>query len=222
MKLVSLELYNAIGAPVENIWQAPDVMTADVAIGVVCHPHPLYDGTMHNKVVTTVVRAWRELGIASLRYNLRGVGASGGEFDHGQGESQDLLVLVQQLERQFGQRRLHLAGFSFGAYVASLASAHLNPGSLALIAPPVGKAGYSFPESVTSSAPSLIIAAAEDEVVDSSLITAWARQQSHCEFASFAGASHFFHGRLVELRQRLIEYYKNSCASQAFASHQNG
>ena len=217
MKRSTLELYAATGARVENIWQAPEAMTDAAAIGVVCHPHPLYGGTMHNKVVTTIVRAWRELGIASLRYNLRGVGLSGGEFDHGHGECQDLLALVQQLERQFGQRRLHLAGFSFGAYVATLASADINPISLALIAPPVGKDGYSFPERATSQAPSLIIAAAEDEVVDSALITAWAGQQANCEFAAFAGASHFFHGQLVELRQRLIEYYRKSCASQEFA-----
>ena len=209
MKRSTLELYGATGARVENIWQAPEAMADAAAIGVVCHPHPLYGGTMQNKVVTTIVRAWRELGVASLRYNLRGVGLSGGEFDHGRGECQDLLELVQQLQRQFGQRRLHLAGFSFGAYVATLASADINPSSLALIAPPVGKDGYSFPERATSQAPSLIIAAAEDEVVDSALITAWAGQQANCEFEFFAGASHFFHGQLVQLRQRLIEYYGN-------------
>ena len=217
MKRSTLELYGATGARVENIWQAQEAMTDATAIGVVCHPHPLYGATMHNKVVTTIVRAWRELGVASLRYNLRGVGLSGGDFDHGQGECQDLLALVQQLQHQFGQRRLHLAGFSFGAYVATLASANINPSSLALIAPPVGKDGYSFPERTTSQAPSLIIAAAEDEVVDSALITAWAGQQANCEFQSFAGASHFFHGQLVELRQRLIEYYAKSWASQEFA-----
>src|ERR1700733_1237011 len=86
--------------------------------GVICHPHPLYGGTMDNKVVTTVARALHELGIPTLRFNFRGVGASAGAYDEGRGETADAEAAASWPEQHWPGRRMVIAGFSFGAYIA--------------------------------------------------------------------------------------------------------
>ena len=89
---------------------------------VVCHPHPLHGGTMQNKVVTTLARCAEELGMPSLRFNFRGVGASAGAFDEGRGETDDALAAVATARQRWPDAALWLAGFSFGGYVALRAS----------------------------------------------------------------------------------------------------
>ena len=93
---------------------------------VVCHPHPLHGGTMHNKVVHTLARALQEQGMPTLRFNYRGVGASAGAYDDGRGETEDALAVIAWGRRRWPGAQLVLAGFSFGAFVASHAIARLH------------------------------------------------------------------------------------------------
>ena len=85
---------------------------------VVCHPHPLHGGTMHNKVVTTLCKSFSELGYPTLRFNFRGIGHSEGSFNHGVGETSDTLAVIEWLKQTYGIKKILLAGFSFGAFVA--------------------------------------------------------------------------------------------------------
>jgi uncharacterized protein len=98
------------------LWVPKSSHKVEIA-AVVCHPHPLYQGTMHNKVVYQTAKALDSLGIPALRFNFRGVGASEGHYDHGRGEEDDVRTALDYLEAQFPGTRLLVAGFSFGAWV---------------------------------------------------------------------------------------------------------
>jgi len=97
------------------------------AFAVVCHPHPLYGGTMDNKVVYTVARALEQLGAPAIRFNFRGVGASAGSYDEGRGETADALAVIAYGRRRWPHAALWLAGFSFGGAVAVGAAARAAP-----------------------------------------------------------------------------------------------
>ena len=113
--------------------------TAAAVFGVVCHPHPLFGGTMDNKVTHVIARAMIECGAPAFRFNFRGVGASGGAFDNGQGEVDDLAAVVAEGRRRFPTAALWLGGFSFGAFVALRAAERLGPVKLVAVAPPVAR-----------------------------------------------------------------------------------
>lgn len=171
---------------------------------VICHPHPLQGGTMNNKVVTTLARAWRDAGVATLRFNFRGTGASEGLHAHGIGEVDDLLAVIAWLERR-GITTLSLAGFSFGAWVAASGAARLPPGVrlewLVLVAPPVQYQGFA---ELQLPAGALVIQGDDDEVVDPQAVRNWVlTRQSPPELVPFAATGHFFHGRLTALKAEL-------------------
>ncbi len=176
------------------------------SIGViVCHPHPLYGGTMTNKVVTTLCKNFSELGYPTLRFNFRGIGQSAGEFDHGIGETADTLAVIHWLKIEHGIDTVILAGFSFGAFVALNACQHFTVKHLLLVAPPT-----EYPEfnHLTAPNPWSLIVAAEDEVVSTPAILAWAQQQTPpCHFLSVEGASHFFHGKLAVLNEFIHQHF---------------
>jgi len=171
---------------------------------VVCHPHPLYGGTMQNKVVTTVARSLRECGIPTLRFNFRGVGASGGAFDQGVGETADADAVASWGAQRWPGRDLVLAGFSFGGYVALRLAQQRDaenraPRLLITIAP----AAERFDAASTSvpRCPWLIIQGDADEVVDPAAVINWASTlDPKPQLRVLPGAGHFFHGRLPELR----------------------
>jgi len=176
---------------------------------VVCHPHPLFGGTMTNKVVTTLAKLYESLGLNVVRFNFRGVGASAGEYAHGTGETLDALAVVRHLQTQEGANRLFIAGFSFGSYVAAQATADLADQAgvcvvdhLALIAPSVEN--FCYPDVMPCA--TTVVIAEEDEVVDAQAGLDWAHALvPPVEILEFEGASHFFHGKLIELRERLRE-----------------
>ena len=112
---------------------------APAACAVVCHPHPLFGGTLTNKVVHTLARTFNEAGMPSLRFNFRGVGASAGTHDGGPGEVQDTLAAVRYCRERWPQARLWLAGFSFGAAVAIRAGEWARPAGLVAVAPAVDR-----------------------------------------------------------------------------------
>ena len=186
-----------------------DVAKADVEAGrvnlpvaVVCHPHPLHGGTLTNKVAHTVAKAFAEMGVTTLRFNFRGVGESPGEFDQGIGEVDDLLAAVDWLRARHPEAPLWLAGFSFGAYVALSGQARAQSERLLLVAPPV--AMFDFPAEGGVTTPWMVVQGSEDEIVAPEQASAWVHQQANVpEYCWMDGSSHFFHGRLIELK-RLI------------------
>lgn len=165
------------------------------------HPHSLQGGTMNNKVVTTIARAAKDSGVASIRFNFRGVGASGGQYDAGEGESQDMLTLVDALREHFPEASLLFAGFSFGSYVAYKAAAMRQHAVLITIAPPVSR--YAYDTAKPAPSPWYLLKAGADEVVEGAEIDAFLQQHPDIHAVHFADASHFFHGRLLELRTEL-------------------
>lgn len=187
--------------PIEAVLRQPPAARAARAVAVICHPHPLYGGTMQNKVVTMLDRGLHELGLVTWRFNFRGVGASAGEHDHGLGEQQDLAAVVEQATQHHPGLPLWLAGFSFGAWVSGRQAAKLGAAKLISVAPPVGKWDYS---DVAPRCPWTVIQGDADEVIDARHVFDWfERERPEATVLRFDGAGHFFHGRMTELRERL-------------------
>ncbi len=155
---------------------------------------------MHNKVVTMAARALRELGVATVRFNFRSVGASSGVFDNGEGEQADLCAVVEWVRAQRPDCALWLAGFSFGAYVSLRASAALQPQALISIAPPVGRRTWDF-DSLQPPAQWLVVQGNDDEVVDAHAVYQWVEALAEPpQLVCMPDTSHFFHRKLIDLR----------------------
>lgn len=180
---------------------------------VVCHPHPLMEGTMHNKVSHTIARAGVQSGCDTVRFNFRGVGASDGEYADGVGEVEDLIAVVQWLREQRPGHELILAGFSFGSYIAASATMQLSEqgvdvSHLICVAPPVGRFDFepftAFPCALT------VVQGDEDEVVSAEVVYRWAEGLSEAEGAvklhRFADTTHFFHRKLTDLKEVLLPF----------------
>jgi len=171
--------------------------------GVICHPHPLYGGTMDNKVVTTVARALQETGIPTLRFNFRGVGASAGEFDQGVGETADADAVAAWGAQRWAGRSLVIAGFSFGGYVALRLAQQRLPRCLITIAPAIQ--GFAASTAVPR-CPWLVVQGDADELVDPSGVIDWVNTlDPKPRLVVLPGVGHFFHGRLRELRDAVID-----------------
>ena len=183
---------------IEAILHLPDV--APSAIAVVAHPLPIMGGTMDNKVVTTLAKAFVELGCATLRFNFRGVGASEGSYDEGNGETLDAVAAANFMRGEFANLPLLLAGFSFGGYVQARAAEQLQPQQLVLVAPAVGR--FAMPK---VEANTLVIHGDLDEVVSLQEVMNWAQPQ-HLPVVVLNGAEHFFHGRLIQLKQIVMQH----------------
>lgn len=177
---------------------------------VVCHPHPLFGGTMENKVVTTTFRTFRQMGAYVIRFNFRGVGKTQGEHDNGLGESRDLILVIEQGLKTLEAAGLHdcgliLVGFSFGSFVSALAVPQIIENNwpldkLVLIAPAIGR--VEFPE-MDSQVSTLVIQGEADEVVEPHRVFEWVEQNPHIELHRLADTSHFFHGKLLDLKEHL-------------------
>lgn len=169
---------------------------------VVCHPHPLYGGTMDNKVVTTVARALQACGMPTIRFNFRGVGASAGAHAAGDGETLDALAVVAWGRRRWAGRDVVVAGFSFGAYVALRVAQALEPVRLITIAPPVGR--FDFTPLTAPACPWLVVQGDADEIVDAGAVRAFADSRiPPPRLVMLAGVGHFFHGQLTVLRDTI-------------------
>lgn len=193
--------------PVGDLEAAVDLPEgpAQPIVAIVCHPLPTEGGTMHNKVVTMAARALRESGIATVRFNFRGTGASHGHFDHGQGESDDLRAVAAWVREQHPDAQLWLAGFSFGSYVTIKCAAELQPGMLISIAPPAAGRSWDFSAITLPDCPWLIIQGDADEVVEPQAVYDWidsikAGLRLQPELVRMPDTSHFFHRRLMDLR----------------------
>ena len=185
----------------EAILHVPDA--ADYSrFAIVCHPHPLQNGTMHNKVVSTICKSFNNLNIPCIRFNFRGVGASEGIFGHVAGEVEDCLAVVDWLKQQWPAAALYLAGFSFGAYVAAETATKVSTKQLITIAPSVERMPYYQLAYVTC--PWLVVQGEEDEVVVPQAVYTWFEQlQANKTLVRFPQTGHFFHGKLIELQDLL-------------------
>ena len=171
---------------------------------IVCHPHPLFGGTMDNKVVTTVARALHETGIPTVRFNFRGVGASAGAYDQGVGETADADTVASWGAQRWPGRDLVIAGFSFGAYVALRLAQQRVPRYLITVAPAL-ELFQAFGMAVPR-APWLVVQGDADEVVDPASVIDWVNGlDPKPRLIVLPGVGHFFHGRLRELRDAVVD-----------------
>ncbi len=184
---------------IETVVDLPEPDEARTGVAIVCHPHPVHGGTMHNKVVTMIGRALRELGLATVRFNFRGTGQSEGEYDEGRGETLDLLAVAEWVQRQRPDDALWLAGFSFGAYVSLLAARHLPVKQMISVAPPAGR--WDFSAVLAPTCPWLVIQGEDDDVVDPQAVFAWVESMDEAPtLVRMPETGHFFHRRLMDLR----------------------
>lgn len=201
------------------------------AVAIVCHPHPLFGGAMDNKVVHTLCRAYRDLGIHAVRFNFRGVGQSDGEYGNGEGEQEDLALVIAWVRGLEPDLPVYIAGFSFGAYVAAsfvirqaareyaggseqvLTYAENSPvAHLILVAPPVNH--FDFDNMQLFPCPTVIIQGLDDEVVPADEVISWSKsvkaktseaddkvvKATPVQLLTLEQTSHFFHGKLSELK----------------------
>jgi len=185
---------------------------------LVLHPHPLHGGARGNKVVTTIARACTQEGLVVIRPDFRGVGASEGTFDSARGETADMVALVAQWRVRFPELANApwvLAGFSFGTAVAAQLHATLAdagsgvmPSAVVLAGPAVKR--FLFRD-IALPADTLLIHGVQDEVVPLSEARAWAEQEA-LEISLVEDASHFFHGKLIELKALVTQKLQSSLA----------
>ncbi|KTD22240.1 transmembrane protein [Legionella lansingensis] len=187
----------------EGLLTVPDAVNHHF-VALLGHPHSLQGGTMNNKVVTTMARAFKELKIPSLRFNFRGVGQSSGSYDDGRGESEDMLLLLQDWQKEKKDVRVLFAGFSFGSYVAYRAAAQHPHELLITIAPPVHH--YDYRGFQPAPHPWVIVQGDEDEVVSPSAVFDFAKESTPTlPVICFENTGHFFHGKLLELKAKLMD-----------------
>jgi len=179
--------------------ELPEPELARAGTVILCHPHPLHSGTMHNKVVTMAERSLRELGLRTVRFNFRGVGASEGEYDDGRGETLDLLAVAEWVQKVRPNDALWLCGFSFGSYVALLGARHLPVKQMISIAPPAGR--WDFSAVLPPTCPWLVVQGEEDDVVEPQAVYDWVDSlPEKPTLVRMPETGHFFHRRLMDLR----------------------
>jgi alpha/beta superfamily hydrolase len=191
-------------------------------LAVIAHPHPLMGGTMDNKVVHTLVRAFVLAGWRAVRFNFRGVGQTEGQYDEGRGETSDLLAVAAHhlSDPALAGRPLALAGFSFGGYVAAQAASRLlqaaadqpavrAPSTVVLVSPAASR--FEVP---AVPAHTLVVQGESDDVVPLSAILDWARPQQ-LPVTVVPGAGHFFHGQLGGLRDIVLRHLRAEAAREA-------
>lgn len=207
-------LINGPSGGLEVLTSSPSVTVPDYenSVCVICHPHPQHGGTMHNKVVYTLAKVMDELGVKSVRFNYRGVGQSAGEYDHGEGEQQDLLAIVDWVRSVFPDKDIWLGGFSFGGFVSLKASAQIKPKQIISIAPAAGHPYFkNIPE---IDCPWVYVQGEEDDVVLPQNAYEWiASIRQKPTLIRMDDAGHFFHGKLIDLKQELLSYFANKFSS---------
>ena len=177
-------------------------------IAIACHPHPLHGGNMNNKVVTTVARAFQEIGAFSIRFNYRGVGNSDGIYGDLAGEAEDAAAVLNWVKKHFPNYKIALAGFSFGGAVAIRVAQQHPVHQLVTIAPAAYLIDYDL--NVAFDFPWLLVHGWEDEVIKIEGILDWCKSlKNPPEMWCLPHASHFFHGKLVCLKKKLIDYLQS-------------
>ena len=173
-------------------------------IALIAHPNPLQGGTKDNKVVTTLAKTFYNLGYVTARPNFRGVGASAGKHDGGNGEAEDLVVVADYLRKRYGLGALVLAGFSFGSFVQTRVAKRVEANGMVLVGPAVNR----FPAKGVP-ADTLVVHGEHDDVVPLQAVLDWARPQ-HLPIVVVPGGEHFFHGRLNLLAEIVMRHFRVS------------
>lgn len=179
-------------------------------IALICHPHPLYAGTMQNKVVTTLQRVARDKGLTTLRFNFRGVGKSEGSYGAGEGEIADAYAAFQWLHAKHPELPIDILGFSFGSCVAACLAGQLEQQGVAIkqlvmIAPPLER--FSVEGRMPEHCPLLVIQPEADEVVNAQVVYNWCNSMTRPHtLLTIPECSHFFHGHLTDLKELVTPY----------------
>jgi len=182
-------------------------LTPPRGIALVAHPHPLYGGTMDNKVAVTLARTFVALGYVAVRFNFRGVGASAGVHDDGRGETDDMLVMLEHMQARYPGLPVALTGFSFGTYVQAMLQQRLvaegRPAErLALIGTAAGK--WPMPD---VPADTILIHGEQDDTITLAQVLDWARPQD-LPVIVIPGADHFFHRKLGHIKAFVIQLWR--------------
>ena len=200
------EKFTVAGAAgmMECVLDAP--VDAARGIALIAHPHPLYGGTMDNKVAQTLARTFAGLGYCAVRFNFRGVGASEGVHDHGHGETDDMALLLTQMRTRYPGLPVALAGFSFGTFVAAQLQQRLTAAGqpaerLALIGSAAGK--WAMPD---VAADSILIHGELDDTIPLAAVLDWARPQD-IPVIVIPGADHFFHRKLGHIKNLVTQLW---------------
>lgn len=193
----------------EGILKAGEKSSEAKYVGLVCHPHPLYGGTMHNKVVFKTAQTLQTLGIPALRFNFRGVGHSTGSYDEGRGEMDDVRYALEFLSRRYPSVRALIAGFSFGSWVG-LRVAATDDRVQAMIG--LGVPARLFGENTLQNChkPKLFIHGSEDDTAPYAQVQQWFEQvPAPKSLILIQGADHFFQLYLDELQRIIIEFVRS-------------
>lgn len=182
-------------------------------IALVAHPHPLYGGTMDNKVAVSLARTFVALGYVAARCNFRGVGASAGVHDHGAGETDDMLVLLEHVQAKYPGLPIALAGFSFGTYVQAMLQQRLTAEGrpaerLVLVGTAAGK--WPMPD---VPADTILIHGEQDDTITLTQVLDWARPQD-IPVLVIPGADHFFHRKLGHIKNFVIQLWRRDGDSE--------
>ncbi|SDX81293.1 hypothetical protein SAMN04515617_10757 [Collimonas sp. OK242] len=196
----------------------PEIFAVPRGLALVAHPHPLFGGTMDNKVVHTLARGFLALGYVTVRMNFRGVGKSGGVHDEGRGETDDMALLLAHMRRQYPDLPLALGGFSFGTFVQAqlqqrliAADAGAGTGAAAERLVLVGTAAGKWPMP-TVPANSILIHGELDDTIPLAAVFEWARPQD-IPVIVIPGADHFFHRRLQHIKNLMVEMWHRQKAA---------
>jgi len=184
----------------------PEQFAAPRGLALVAHPHPLYGGTMDNKVAQTLARSFLALGYATVRMNFRGVGKSEGVHDHGNGETDDMALLLAHMRKQYPDLPLALGGFSFGTFVQAqlqqrLIAAGTPAERLALVGTAAGK--WPMPQ---VPADTILIHGELDDTIPLTAVLDWARPQE-LPVIVIPGADHFFHRKLQHIKNLIVQMW---------------
>jgi alpha/beta superfamily hydrolase len=197
---------------IEAILKEPATTVTRAAI--VCHPHPLFGGTMHNKVVYRMARAFQDAGFAVLRFNFRGTGQSQGQHDEGRGEQEDLRAAIKFIEQKYAGAEIWLAGFSFGSHVM-LRVACNDPSIRAIVAAGAPVSKYDFSHVINCDKPKMFVQGAMDEFGSrEDLGQLVAKLNEPKSLKIIEGADHFFEGHLPELVQAVSDFIASVIQTQ--------
>ncbi|PWK54515.1 alpha/beta hydrolase [Pleionea mediterranea] len=186
----------------ETLVDYPANDSAKKAVAICCHPHPQHGGTMTNKVAYTLARAQVSLGLIAVRFNFRGKGKSDGEYGQGKGEMDDLRAVIRWVRQEYPDYSLWLSGFSFGSWISAMVAHEYDVDQLISIAPPVERGVFENMEHPYCDW--LAVMGDEDEVVSFAATENWIESlHPKPDWIVMEGAGHFFHSRLVELREIL-------------------
>lgn len=201
-----IRLKGAAGT-IEVLRDAAAAGSPALGVAVIAHPHPLFGGTMDNKVVQTLARAFVACGWTAVRFNFRGVGASEGAHDEGRGEREDMLAVIEQVAPE---GPLAIAGFSFGAFVASGAAEKLWAARDIRHLVLVGTAASRFSVATLPAEAherTLVVHGEHDDTVPLAAVMDWARPQS-LPVTVVPGGGHFFHGQLPLLKSLVVRHLR--------------